>query len=255
MRLKDLWALQLQKLPELVALVEQADEQANSSKFADALMQLLSSVVLSTRAKSYIAGLELLAVPALTNNEAIVVSAIALVSRKAVSSQTGGSVLIAVNEAMQAVVTAQPTEAVLAKLIEQVRWSRSATARYAALATLGLGFEAFVLAAETLPVVEGFGDALLELVITTRGDLPQTKLIGTAVLARVADKDPQLVRSIAGDERVCTNPLLKAKLAAFVGDTTPARITPARVARRGRGTPGRSTPVRKFPIPAMTPGP
>jgi len=194
MRLKDLWALQLQKLPELVALVEQADEQANSSKFADALMQLLSSVVLSTRAKSYIAGLELLAVPALTNNEAIVVSAIALVSRKAVSSQTGGSVLIAVNEAMQAVVTAQPTEAVLAKLIEQVRWSRSATARYAALATLGLGFEAFVLAAETLPVVEGFGDALLELVITNGATFPKPSL--SALLCSRAS--PTRTRSLCG---------------------------------------------------------
>lgn len=229
-------------------LVDAAGESAGTPPFAEKLVGLVSSLVFQLRGQSYIAGFKLLQSPELTAHEAIVVEATTLLRQASLSTDPVARKKC--QETMREVVKAQPTDAVLAKLVRLVHSSRSSQQFLPALPTLAMGLLAYTAHADADKLANAdLADAIVSLLIPRQGDAKETKKEAKNALVQMASRSRPAYQLVLGQPALSGHSreviMLKKELKKLVGDPVE---TPARTPR----TPGWRRMIPRLPSPSLS---
>ena len=222
---------QLKQLGSLAELVEMADANPDSRRFAIQFVMLYETVVLSARSASYGAALECLTQPPLIQHEAISLEAVPLVVRKAASYEKNAHVRKSVDAAMEQLVESHPTELMAEVLVKMVMHARKEPA-FASLPTVALGFVTLIRAVahasvHTVVRVDGFTNAIVELLVTKPGDHSATKPRAKAAAKALAGVDAEVFQSVLNHEQLSYVSVLKSELRTYIHGEATTR-TPAR---------------------------
>jgi hypothetical protein len=242
------WKWQLANVNDLIELVEAASEEANTLAFARSLIELIASLVEQRRSQMYIAGLELLVHPKLICHPAIVIEAIALVTKKSLSGNSR-AVRQLCDQAITTLVAAQPNKHALKALIDACNASRCSSSSYPALPTVAKGLIAFVdhhdgLCLQSASLVA----ALVNMLVAVPGDVKETRENAKQAVVILATKERGSYERILAHPNLQGLPMLTKELRRLVVSSkgpTPDSCTSGR-------TPYRTPGWRRHPFPKLS---
>ena len=243
------WGRQKDGIRNLIMLVEAAGSLANTPVFAKSVIDLVGALVDQLRSAVCIAGLELLMHPTFTAHPAIVMEGIALISQKSKSADSK-AVRKRCDEAMSALVMAQPNKHALQALNLACTVSRSNPRSYPALPTVAKGIHTFVEHndGQCLASIELI-ESLASLLVVMPGDPKETKEEAKEAVVKLAAKNRESFERVLQHTKLSTHTYLKIELHRRVDGPNSQRMPTG-----GRARPWR-TPIwmkpSRIPLPSM----